>query len=62
MAHPSCIPGGKRYDLQARFAGQLAHSYQVLCDLCEPLLVLMHQELGPERHMLIDLHMPAHSG
>ena len=56
-----CSPGGDCDDLRARLQRQLAHADQVLRDLREPLLVLVHQELGPERQVLIDLRHIGHA-
>ena len=48
-------PRGDGDDLGARLESQLPHADEVLRDLCQPLLILMHQELGPVRQMLIHL-------
>ena len=48
-------PGGKRHHLEAWLRLQFPHAYEVLRDLRQPLLVLVHQEFGPVGQVLIDL-------
>ena len=51
-----CTPGGYCDDLGARLQGQLPHPDEVLRDLGQPLLVLVHKKLGPVRQVFIHLY------
>ena len=49
------LPCCQRHQLSAHFGRQAPHANEVLGDLCQPLLVLVHQELGPVLQVLVYL-------
>ena len=54
------LPGRQRHELGPGLEREAAHANEVLCDLGQPLLVLVHQELGPEGQMLVNLLQRLH--
>lgn len=56
----AAAPGWFRDDLGLRLESELAHADEVLRDLGQALLVLVHQELGPVHEVLIDLFQSLH--
>lgn len=52
---PPSSPRRHGDQLGPHFELQLAHAHEVLRDLGQPLLVLMHQELGPVGQVLVQL-------
>ena len=55
-------PGRERHKLWSGLESEAAHADEVLSDLCQPLLVLVHQEFGPKGQVLVNLlqclHVP----
>lgn len=51
----ACAPGWLGDDLGLWLQGELAHADEVLCNLREALLVLVDEELGPMRQVLVHL-------
>ncbi len=48
-------PGCDWHKQWLRFEGEAAHAYEVLCDFCQPLFVLVHQKFGPVSQVLVNL-------
>ena len=53
--HSRRQPGGHCHDFGLGLKRKAPHAYEVLRDLGQPLLVLVHQELGPVGEVLIYL-------
>ena len=53
--HSRRQPGGHGHDLGLGFEREAPHADEVLRDLGQPLLVLVHQELGPVGQVLVYL-------